>query len=238
MLQLAIIFGISIAFLLIERLRPGRELPHAKNWYARSLALNACQLGFVFIAGATWNTWFQSFSLFHVGNMVHPLLEGFFYWFLGTFVFYWWHRLRHQNGWWHIFHQIHHSPTRIEALTSFYKHPLEMMTNSILISAIVFVLFGGSVEAAAWYNVYAVFGELFYHANIRTPHWIGYFIQRPEHHSIHHETGVHEYNFADITLWDRLFGTFKDTHQFANRCGFDADREEHLGRMLTFKDVQ
>jgi hypothetical protein len=29
-------------------------------------------------------------------------------------------------------------------------------------------------------------GEFVYHMNIRTPEWLGYFIQRPESHRVHH----------------------------------------------------
>jgi sterol desaturase/sphingolipid hydroxylase (fatty acid hydroxylase superfamily) len=65
-------------------------------------------------------------------------------WFVGTFFFYW-HRAA-LVLFWRVFHQIHHSACRIETLTSFYKHPLEIAVNSVLRS-IVFVL-GASVEAA------------------------------------------------------------------------------------------
>jgi len=47
-----------------------------------------------------------------------PLAERFVGWFVGTFFFYWWHRLRHAKGWWLVFHQIHHSASRIELVTS------------------------------------------------------------------------------------------------------------------------
>jgi sterol desaturase/sphingolipid hydroxylase (fatty acid hydroxylase superfamily) len=238
MLQLLIIIVCGIFFLTIERLAPGRSLPNSAGWYVRAILLNAFQFSLVFIAGATWNAWFQEFSILHFPFSIHSILAGLIFWFIGTFVFYWWHRLRHANGWWRVFHQIHHSPTRIEALTAFYKHPVEMITNSILISAIIFVLFGGSIEAAAWYNVFAVIGEFFYHMNVRTPVWVGWFIQRPEHHSLHHARGIHQFNFADITLWDRIFGTFKEMKDFAPACGFDQHQETKLIDMLAFHDVQ
>lgn len=237
MLQLFLIIASGIFFLTIERIVPGRLLPNSAGWYIRAILLNAFQFSLVFIAGATWNAWFQGRSIFHFPSSTHPVLAGFIFWFIGTFIFYWWHRLRHVNGWWRVFHQIHHSPTRIEALTAFYKHPVEMITNSILISAIIFVFFGGSIEAAAWYNVFAVIGEFFYHMNVRTPVWIGWFVQRPEHHSLHHARGIHRYNFADITLWDRLFGTFKEMKDFAPACGFDHHREAKLPNMLVWEDV-
>jgi sterol desaturase/sphingolipid hydroxylase (fatty acid hydroxylase superfamily) len=237
MIQIILIILTGAFFLLIERLVPGRDLPNAPGWYLRSIVINILQFSLVFVAGATWNAWFQGWSLFEFSNVAHPIIEGLAFWFVGTFVFYWWHRLRHHRGWWVAFHQVHHSPTRIEALTAFYKHPIEMVTNSILISAIIFLLFGGSLEAAAWYNVFAVLGEFLYHANIRTPKWFGYFIQRPEHHSIHHQLGVHSYNFGDITWWDRLFGTFKEAETFVKKNGFKKPHDTRLWDMLLFKDV-
>jgi Fatty acid hydroxylase superfamily len=95
----------------------------------------------------------------------------------------------------------------------------------------------GSYEAAGWYNVFAAGGEMFYHSNLRTPHWCGWFMQRPEHHSIHHQLDVHGFNFGDITWWDRLFGTFKDTDTFAPKCGFPNAGESRLGAMFLGKDV-
>ena len=40
-----------------------------------------------------------------------------------------------------------------------------------------------------------------------------------------------------MPLWDRLFGTYKDTTEFAGRCGFPEGAEQKLGAMLAFKDV-
>jgi sterol desaturase/sphingolipid hydroxylase (fatty acid hydroxylase superfamily) len=65
---------------------------------------------------------------------------------------------------------------------------------------------------------------------------MGYFLQRPEHHSIHHQLDVHQFNYGDITWWDRLFGTFRDADDFAQQCGFPDGHERNLGRMLAFRD--
>ena len=166
-----------------------------------------------------------------------PVIEGFLGWFIGTFVFYWWHRLRHKDGFWLIFHQIHHSASRIEILTSFYKHPVEIFTNSFITAIILFPILGTSLLAGLWYNMFAATGEYFYHANIKTPKWLRYFIQTPELHSIHHEYDVHKYNYSDLPIWDRLFGTYKDTTTFTERCGFPEGAEQKFPEMLIFKDV-
>ena len=182
-------------------------------------------------------TYFQKLSAFDISSW--PVwLQGFTAWFVGTFVFYWWHRLRHHsNLCWLIFHQIHHSPARIEVLTAFYKHPIEILVNSLLSSAIIYLLLGCSLESAIWYNIFAASGEMFYHSNLSTPRWVGYFIQRPEHHSIHHQYNVHHFNYGDIPIWDRIFGTFREAEHgaFAPHCGFDSDKEIKLFRMLLFR---
>jgi hypothetical protein len=74
--------------------------------------------------------------------------------------------------------------------------------------------------------------ELFYHWNIRTPYWLGFLIQRPESHLVHHQEGLHTYNFSDLPLWDILFGTFRNPREWNARCGFANDREEHLFQLL------
>ena len=235
---LLLIFVAAIVFLCLERVFPGRSLPDSPGWYACAASLNAVQLGIVLLAGVTWNVWLQGPSLFHIADLGTPFLQGSLCWFVGTFVFYWWHRARHASDvLWTGLHQIHHSATRIETLTSFYKHPLEIALNSVLASTVVYVLLGASIEAAGWYNLFAALGEFYYHSNLRTAHWTGWLLQRPEHHSIHHQRDVHNFNFGDITLWDRLFGTFRDVAVFAPACGYYGDREARLADMLVFKDV-
>ncbi len=236
-LPVTLICLVTLAFFVLERLRPGRPLPRVRGWYLRAVLMNVMQVALVGLGGLIWNRFFREHALLSLGHWRSPVLEGLFYWLVGTLVFYWWHRLRHAKGFWRVFHQVHHSPSRIELLTSFYKHPIEIAADSILAGFLIYCVFGGSALAGAWTSFFGAAGEYFYHSNIRTPQWLGWFIQRPEHHSIHHQLDVHRHNFADLTIWDRLFGTFKDTRQFVARCGFPGHAEEQLADMLRFKDV-
>lgn len=232
MVPLGLIVAATALFFVLERVIPGRQLPEAPGWYARAGFLNLCQVGIVLLAGVAWSRWGQRWSLFHISRAMPALAQGLLAWFV-----YWWHRARHDSNFlWRVFHQIHHSPSRIELLTSFYKHPLEIAADSLLSSIILFVLLGASFQAGEWFNVFAVLGEYFYHSNLRTPHWVGYVLQRPEHHSIHHELDVHSFNYGDITWWDRLFGTFRETDEFAAQCGFPNGHENRLASMLRFRD--
>ena len=227
----------TIFFLLFERIKPGRMLPKIKNWYYMASMINVIQLIITLLTARLWIEIFGEISLFKIRNWQSEILQGFFGWLIGTFFFYWWHRVRHIKGFWLIFHQLHHSPSRIEAVTSFYKHPIEILTDAILSALILYPLLGCSLMGMFWYNCFAGIGEYLYHSNIKTPKWFRYFIQTPELHSIHHQYNVHKYNFGDITIWDRIFGTYKDTTEFAERCGFPKDAEHKLKEMLLFKDV-
>jgi sterol desaturase/sphingolipid hydroxylase (fatty acid hydroxylase superfamily) len=225
-------------FLVAERLFPGRPLPPSPGWYARALLVNFAQLVVTLATGKlVWPLVFGPGSLFRLAGWEAPAAEGFTAWFVGTFVFYWWHRVRHRPGFWRVFHQIHHSPARIEILTSFYKHPIEIVVNSVLSGFILYPLLGCSTLGTFWYNFFAATGEYFYHGNLRTPGWLRFLIQTPELHSIHHQIDVHAFNYSDLPLWDRLFGTYRDAREFAPRCGFAGDAEQRLGAMLLFHDV-
>jgi len=227
----------ALIFLTLERVRPGRELPNSKGWYARAALINLCQVAITFGTNKLWIELFSGASLVKLAAWNTPVLEGFVGWLVGTFFFYWWHRIRHLDGFWHVFHQVHHSPARIEAITSFYKHPIEILADSALAAAILYLLLGASLEGALWFNFFAATGEFFYHSNFRSPRWLKYSIQTPELHSIHHQLNVHKYNFADLPIWDRIFGTYRDADEFAKRCGFPHDNERKLAKMLIFKDV-
>lgn len=227
----------ATAFMILERLEPGRELPNAPGWYRRAFIITIYQVGITLATIKLWQHLFGHASLFDLDALRRPALEGFIGWLIGTFFFYWWHRVRHMNGWWVLFHQVHHSPARIEAITSFYKHPVEIFADCALAAAVLFPLLGCSMEGAMWSAVFASIGEFFYHSNYKSPPWLKYFIQTPELHSLHHELDVHTGNFGDLPIWDRLFGTYRDTNDFAGQCGFPHGNERHLSRMLLFQDV-
>lgn len=226
------------ACFVAEWLWAGWRLPKVRGWPVRVVALNLVQLGIVVLAGFSWEIWLARWSWLDLGAVLGPVAGGLVAYVAATFVFYWWHRWRHES-WllWRIFHQIHHSPQRIEVITSFYKHPLEMFANSLIGSALVYTLLGLTPEAGAIYTLCTALGEFFYHTSIRTPRWIGYVFQRPEMHRIHHQHRRHRNNYGDITWWDMLFGTFENPRDVEKACGFTAAQERRLGDMLLFRDV-
>ena len=46
---------VAATFLLVERLTPGRELPHAPGWYARAVLINGAQAVITFDTNRLWH---------------------------------------------------------------------------------------------------------------------------------------------------------------------------------------
>jgi sterol desaturase/sphingolipid hydroxylase (fatty acid hydroxylase superfamily) len=233
------IVGLGVGLMLVERLVPDRVLPEVKGWWWRVVLANVAQLAIVLLAGVSWDRWLARASVLPLGERGWAApAQGLLGYFVATFVYYWWHRARHDvNFLWLACHQLHHSPQRIEAITSFYKHPVELVANSVLSAALSYGLLGLTPAGAAWVTFYSAASEFFYHLNVRTPRWLGYVIQRPEMHRIHHARGVHYGNFADLPLWDLLFGTFRNPATFDGLCGFKPEREARVASMLAFQNV-
>lgn len=227
----------TVIIFTLERLYPGRQLPEAPGWYGRAIIFNIVDLVVLTGAGLLFDNYFRAHALFDITKWNSLSLEVMFLWAAWSFVFYWWHRAAHLNGLWHIFHQMHHSPSRIEVATTFYKHPAEAVFETALTAFVLYFVFGASAQAGAWIGAIVAMVGFFSHSNLRTPIWMGYFIQRPEQHSIHHQIDVHRYNYADFILWDRVFGTFREAPDFTERCGFHGNNEARVGEMLLFKDV-
>ncbi|MFO7603214.1 MAG: sterol desaturase family protein, partial [Gammaproteobacteria bacterium] len=94
-------------------------------------------------------------------------------------------------------------------------------------------------EAGLIGALFLTFNAMFQHANISTPRWLGYLIQRPESHAIHHGKAVHRYNYSDLPLWDMVFGTFDNPRADAvpTAVGFYPGASARLLAMLVGRDV-
>ena len=232
-----IVLGVAVVMIACEVARPGRSWPQVAGWWLRAALLNGLQIAVVYLAGTAWDGWMQRHRPWSADGL--GVAGGALVGYLAiTFIYYWWHRWRHESDFlWRWLHQVHHSPQRIEIITSFYKHPLELLTNSILSSAILYWLVGVGPQAAAVAVLLTGLAELFYHWNVPTPHWLGYIVQRPESHCVHHQEGLHGYNYADLPLWDMLFGTFHNPRTWQARCGFGPEKEHQLLSMLAGVDV-
>lgn len=227
-----------LAMLAVESVWPARVFPERRGW--RWLGIGFL-LTMVVVATVVpllldpaWTArhrWMDGSNLGVVGGMVagYVALSG---------VMYAWHRTVHAVPWlWRLTHQMHHSPQRIDISGSLVFHPIEMVVQVALQLFVTVIVLGLDPLAAALTGYLAAFYGLFQHWNVRTPQWLGYFIQRPEAHCEHHRLGVHAYNYGDLPIWDMLLGTFRNPRHFEGRCGFESPQDRRLVSMLALRDV-
>ena len=151
---------------------------------------------------------------------------------------YWYHRFAHQWDWlWRAGHQMHHSAESLDAFGAYYLHPVDTLNFTTISSLVFFPLLGLSVEAGVIGALFLTFNAMFQHMSLRTPRWLGYIIQRPESHSVHHGKGIHRYNYSDLPLWDMVFGTFRNPEGFQPEHGFYPGASARLPEVLAFQDV-
>ena len=130
---------------------------------------------------------------------------------------------------------MHHAPQRIDLASSTVFHPFEVIYQNLLgVGLGVFVL-GIDPLAGA---ILGYLGRVPRH--VPAPQradaaWLGYVVQRPEAHCIHHQLNVHAYNYGNIPLWDIVFGTFRNPETFEGRVGFA--EKASFAKMLIGQDV-
>jgi sterol desaturase/sphingolipid hydroxylase (fatty acid hydroxylase superfamily) len=225
-------------FLLTEKLWPVREFPprHGWQWIGIGFLLLLGTLSTVvpLLLPVEWmsrHRWLDGTGLGVIGGTVvgYIVLSG---------VMYVWHRSVHNIPFlWRGVHQIHHSPTRVDIPGSVLFHPTEMVAQVLLQLFVTVIVLGLTPLAAALVGYVAAFYGMFQHWNVRTPQWLGYLIQRPEAHCVHHRLGSHSYNYGDFPLWDILLGTFRNPPEYRGKCGFDNGADRRLLAMLAFADV-
>jgi sterol desaturase/sphingolipid hydroxylase (fatty acid hydroxylase superfamily) len=133
---------------------------------------------------------------------------------------------------------MHHAPQRMDLGGSAIFHPFDVVVFVTLSTVTTTLVLGLTPEAAAITGFIAQFYSFFQHLNVKTPRALGYLIQRPEAHFVHHAREVHAYNYGDLPIWDILFGTFKNPAEFGTGdVGFDAPADRRYGAMLAFRDV-
>jgi sterol desaturase/sphingolipid hydroxylase (fatty acid hydroxylase superfamily) len=223
--------------MLWEALRPAKPLPVVKGWRLRGLAAFGVFFYLSTYLPLVWDEFLAPYQLLDLtalgtwgGAVVGIVLYEF-----GVYV---WHRAMHANdALWRVFHQMHHSAERLDTFGAFWFSPLDMIGWTALGSLCLVLIAGVTPQAATVFVLATTFFSVFQHANVRTARWIGYVIQRPESHSVHHQRGVHYYNFSDLPIFDILFGTFRNPVSHVGETGFYDGASSRVAEMLAFRDV-
>lgn len=231
------VLGMYAGLMIWEALFPARPLTKMKFWKLKGLSFFA---GFFFLSSYLpimvdpWLSQYQLINLSEVGTIPSMIFAILIY-ELGAFAYHW--SMHRFDFMWRTFHQMHHSSERIDTYSAYIFSPLDMIGWTMLGSISLVWIVGLSPQAATATLLILTFLGIFQHANIKTPRWLGYLIQRPESHNIHHGRGIHKYNYADLPLWDILFGTFYNPSTYETEVGFYKGASNRIGDMLLFKDV-
>jgi len=229
--------GLFIGFALLELVARGRSFSAVPRWKLKGAGFALLYFALATYAPLFWDGWLGEHRLLAADSL--PLFAqiagGFLLLELGIYA---WHRTMHNVPLlWRWFHQMHHSAERVDIWGALYFHPFDTLAFTFVGSLALVLGFGVSAEAAVPINLLATFFGLFQHANIRTPRWLGYVIQRPESHSCHHERGIHARNYSDLPLWDMIFGTFHNPSEFDGQVGFYEGGSRRIGPMLLGRQI-
>jgi len=233
-LTLALIPG----FILFDLVYRSRRYETARFWRIRAVAVTVGIFFFTGWVAGLWGTLLEGVSLID-GSVLGTFAGAAVGILVYEFVHYWYHRAAHQWTWlWRAGHQMHHSAESLDAFGAYYLHPFDAAMFTTWGSLVFFPLLGLTVEAGLIAALFLTFNAMFQHANIKTPYWLGFLIQRPESHGVHHGRGIHRYNYSDLPLWDMIFGTFRNPKSVEGlEAGFYKGASGRVLEMLIGHDV-
>ncbi len=140
--------GLFAGFALLELLLVGRKFPAITHWRLQGTAFTLLYFALATYAPLFWDGWLGEHRLFAADTL--PLwvqiVGGFLVLELGIYA---WHRTMHNVTFlWRWFHQMHHSPERVDIWGALYFHPFDSIGWTFLGSLALVLLFGVSAEAA------------------------------------------------------------------------------------------
>lgn len=226
-----------LAMLGIEALGTGRRWPQIRWWRSKGVACFVMVMTLNAVLPALLPASFTSHHLFDAASLglVPGAVLGFLLLTLSNATL---HRAYHRyDVLWRWVHQLHHSPQRLDVAGAILFTPQEVVLNIAVFQLVIVFVLGLDPLAAALVGYAAVFYGLFQHFNVHTPVWMGYLIQRPESHGVHHRRGFHAYNYSDLPLWDMLWGTFRNPRHFLGEVGFEGEAGTRISPMLIGRDA-
>ena len=112
-------------------------------------------------------------------------------------------------------HRVHHADLDYDVTTGARFHPIEILLSMLIKFAAILVL-GPPAVAVLIFEVALNATSMFNHGNVRLPLALDRLLRlavvTPDMHRVHHSIEDHETNSNfgfNLSLWDRLFGTYK-----------------------------
>ena len=192
-----------------------------------------------FLLGFAFAKVLQFTSNNHFGLLYHlPYLNNKWILFIASFVLldfgeFIYHLLMHKFKRLWMFHVVHHTDTIVDVSTTLREHPGENIIRNAM--TLVWIFFGGVVFwALLLRQLIQIFSNIFSHINYRLPKnldkVIGWIFITPNLHHVHHhyKQPYTDCNYGDVlSIWDRMFGTFKQMEMKDVLYGVDTYMDEN-----------
>ncbi len=237
MIYSAWLFGFSILFLVLERLRPRHRIALLRRGIFNDLfylVFNSQYLGVLFGVAtarliATLDGAFDLSALKRTVALGVMSEKPFWLQFAVLLVVYdllQWsiHNVLHRVPRLWEFHKVHHSIEELDWIGNWRFHWFEGVFYQALLYAPM-AFFGFAPRAMFWNGVVGTFVGFFAHANLGINiGWLRYIVNSPEMHQWHHthpDAGPENRNFGlTLAVWDWLFGTAWLPDHDPERLGF------------------
>ena len=137
------------------------------------------------------------------------------------------HIVEHKTKFLWRFHVVHHADNNVDVTTGLRHHPIESVVRGLFIFLGIFIS-GAPIYSVMIFETLLVLDTAFTHANIslspKLDKIISYIFVSPNMHKVHHhwKQPYTDSNYgAILSIWDRLFGTFKKLEPKEIRYGLD-----------------
>ena len=159
--------------------------------------------------------------------------------FFGGWLVHW---VEHSSPLFWRIHIVHHADNNVDVSSGLRHHPLEALNRWIFFAGGVFLM-GLPIYAVMIGQTFMSIFTMFTHANIRLPHAVDkaiiYFFISPNMHKVHHhwKQPYTDSNYGTaLSIWDRLFGTYRELDPSQIRYGldryYDNARDEEFSTLL------
>jgi len=169
-----------------------------------------------------WNPWVELI----LGLLLLDLISAYFI-----------HWIEHKIKFMWKFHLIHHADTYVDTTTANRHHPGESVFRAVF-TLLAVLLTGAPMWMVMLYQSASALCSQFNHANISLPKGldraISWLIVSPNMHKIHHHyvRPQTDSNYGNIfSIWDHLFGTYRDMDPKELRYGVDVLPDEKQGQI-------
>ena len=184
----------------------------------------------------TWERWLRQHQLLSSAQLglAAQLAIGYA---ANVLWLYWAHRARHQVRFlWRWLHQLHHSPRRVEILTAFYKHPLEIVAESVASAALLYLVLGLSPRAVLVISAFSGAAGLFLSLEREHPALAGLPDPAAREPLRAPPAGRPRVQLLRAAAGGHAVRDLRNPASF-DACGFGPGREERFAELLRGRDV-